>query len=57
MRNQPTEDQGHTAGQAAPHGRLTRLLNRLRGKKTRQTKAKQPLAVAHLYGLPRPGAV
>ncbi len=57
MRKLPARDQYENADLAVSHGRLSRLLLRLFGKKSSLGKEKQPLAVAHLYGLPRPGAV
>ncbi len=41
----------------APSSHLARLLRMIVGAKPVEKKAKKPLAVAHLYGLPRPGAV
>lgn len=57
MRKQPNLDQRENAKDAVKPSRLSRLLPRLFAGKSRRTEDKKPLAVAHLYGLPRPGAV
>lgn len=57
MRKLATCPQAAPTASEASFGRLARLLRRIIPAKQAKKRKKKPLAVAHLYGLPRPGAL
>ncbi len=57
MRKETSRYQAVSPAYSASNGRFARLLRALLSSKPSLKKAKKPLAVTHLYGMPRPGSV